>query len=201
MKTNRKNMSAVILSALLSASALAGCSGASGVQETTLQETAVQETAAEETHTPETSAEEAAAPESSVQEKESEKQTEEAAEPHAEPAAKYEDNFEVDGAAAKEFAEKIQKATADKDLEALAELTSFPVYVGLPDVGVVETKEDFLAIGADTLFTDELTASVAAADIDSFQPSMAGFSISDGGSANINFGVTDGVLAVNGINY
>lgn len=33
------------------------------------------------------------------------------------------------------------------------------------------------------------------------QPSMAGFSISDGGPANINFGVRDGVLAVNGINY
>jgi len=50
----------------------------------------------------------------------------------------------------------------------------FPVYVGLPDAGVVETREDFL---------------------------MAGFLISDGRIASINFGVVDGVLAINGINY
>lgn len=113
----------------------------------------------------------------------------------------YEDNFAVSGEAAKEFAEKIQKATADRNLEALAELTEFPVYVGLPDVGVVETKEDFLAIGAENIFTDELVASVEAADIENLQPSMAGFSLSHGERANINFGVADGVLAVRGINY
>lgn len=113
----------------------------------------------------------------------------------------YEDNFDVDSAAAAEFAAQIQAAAAAKDLDALAELTAFPVYVGLPDAGVVETKEEFLALGADAVFTDELTASVANADTENMQPSMAGFSISDGGGANINFGVSDGVLAVNGINY
>ncbi len=182
MKTKRKNMSAVILSVLLSASALAGCSEAPDSQEPVLQETASAETAA---------------PESSVPEAGSEEQTEET----AESEGKYKDNFEVSEEEAKEFAEKIQKATADKDPEALARLTAFPVYVGLPDAGAVETKEEFLAIGADALFTDELMASVAAADIDSLRPSMAGFSISDGGSANINFGVVDGALSVTGINY
>lgn len=113
----------------------------------------------------------------------------------------YEDNFAVDSEAAKEFAGKVKDAAAQKDLEALAELTAFPVYVGLPDVNVVETKEDFLKLGAETVFTDELLKSVEAADIDNFQPSMAGFSISNGGTANINFGVVDGVLAINGINY
>ena len=66
---------------------------------------------------------------------------------------------------------------------------------------VPPTEEEFLAIGAENLFTDELVSSVEAADIDHFEPSMAGFSISDGSSANINFGVSDGVLAVTGINY
>lgn len=113
----------------------------------------------------------------------------------------YEDNFAVDSAAAAEFAAQIQAAAEAKDLDALAELTAFPVYVGLPDAGVVETKEEFLALGADAVFTDELTASVANADTENMQPSMAGFSISDGGRANINFGVRDGVLAVSGINY
>lgn len=113
----------------------------------------------------------------------------------------YEDNFAVDSKAAKEFAEKIKDATAQKDLEALADLTAFPVYVGLPDVDVVETREDFLKLGADAVFTQVLQEAVENADVDNLQPSMAGFSISDGGTANINFGVSDGVLAINGINY
>lgn len=113
----------------------------------------------------------------------------------------YEDNFAVSSKAAKEFAEKVKVAAANKDLEALAGLTAFPVYVGLPDAGVVETREDFLKFGAETVFTEALLKSIENADIENFQPSMAGFSISDGGTANINFGVVDGELAVNGINY
>ena len=104
----------------------------------------------------------------------------------------YEDNFAVDGEAVKQFAEKIKTTTAGKDIVALAELTAFPVYVGLPDAGVVETKEDLLRL-ADVLFTDELVASVEAADIENFQPSMAGFSVAGSENANINFGVADGV--------
>lgn len=113
----------------------------------------------------------------------------------------YEDNFAVDSQAAKEFAEKVKEAVAQKDMEALAELTAFPVYVGLPDAGVVETREDFLNLGADAVFTDELLESIEKADIENFQPCMAGFSISDGRIASINFGVVDGELAINGINY
>lgn len=113
----------------------------------------------------------------------------------------YEDNFAVDSEAAKEFAEKVKDATAQKDLEALADLAVFPVYVGLPDVGLVETKEEFLKLDAEAVFTDELLESIENADIENFQPSMAGFPISDGRIASINFGVVDGVLAVNAINY
>lgn len=116
-------------------------------------------------------------------------------------AAEYEDNFAVDSKAAKEFAEKVKDVTAKKDLEGLANLTAFPVYVGLPEAGIVETREDFLNLGADTVFTEELMKSVENADIDHFEPSMAGFSISDGGTSNINFGVVNGTLAINGINY
>lgn len=113
----------------------------------------------------------------------------------------YEDNFAVDSTTAKKFAEKVKAATENKDLEELANLTAFPVYVGLPNVGGVETREDFLNLSAETVFTEELLQSVEMADIENFQPSMAGFSISDGGTCNINFGVVDGVLAVTGINY
>ena len=126
---------------------------------------------------------------------------EETTENPAQISERYEDNFAVDSEAAKEFARQIKDATAQKDLEAFAELTAFPVYVGLPGVDVVETKEDFLKLGADAVFTEGLLKSVEEADIDHFQPSMAGFSVSDGGTANINFSVSDGVLAINGINY
>lgn len=113
----------------------------------------------------------------------------------------YEDNFAVDSASAKKFAEQIKDVTAEKNLDGLAELTSFPVYVGLEDVGVVETKEAFLQLGAESVFTKELMESIEKAAIDSLLPSMAGFSISDGGKANINFGVVNGKLAITGINY
>ena len=131
----------------------------------------------------------------------SEKAEADTTEKPAQTSEGYEDNFAVDSKAAKEFAEKIKEATAQKDLEALAELTAFPVYVGLPDVGVVETKEDFLNLGAEAVFTDELLESIEMADIENLQPSMAGFPISDGRIASINFGVADGRLAINGINY
>lgn len=129
------------------------------------------------------------------------KATSEATEETAQETKRYEDNFAVDSQAAKKFAQKVQDVTVKKDLEGLAELTSFPVYVGLPGVGGIETREDFLKLGADAVFTEILMKSVENADIDHFEPSMAGFSISDGGTANINFGVVNGVLAITGINY
>ncbi len=115
--------------------------------------------------------------------------------------AGYEDNFAVDSGAAKEFARKVQTAASQKDLETFSELSAFPIYVGLSGVDIVETREEFLKLGAETVFTDELLESLENADIENFQPSMAGFSISDGGTANVNFGVVDGRLAVNGVNY
>lgn len=127
--------------------------------------------------------------------------TAQTAEKPVQTAEKDEDNFVVDSEAAKAFAEKIKDAAARKDLEALAELTAFPVYVGLPGVDVVETKEDFLKLGAEAVFTDDLLESVEKADLDHFEPCMAGFSVSDGRITSINFGVADGVLAINGINY
>lgn len=171
-----KSCPATLLSVILSAAVLAGCSTGPTEKENVSRPDIIQETGAEQEMTAEDAQKEKAAP-------------------------KYEDNFAVDPEAAEQFAEKIKAATADRDIEALAELTSFPVYVGLPDAGVVETKEDFLAIGAEKIFTDELVASVEAADIGDFQPSMAGFSVSGKGNANINFGVVEGILAVNGINY
>lgn len=112
----------------------------------------------------------------------------------------YEDNFAVESSAAKAFAEKIKAAVASKDIEALADLTAFPIYVGVAEGGV-ETREEFIALGAEKVFTPELIASIEGADISNLSPSMAGFSISKDGKPNIIFGVVEGNLAIRGINY
>lgn len=114
----------------------------------------------------------------------------------------YEDNFAVEESAVVEFGTKIKDAVAAKNLEALADLTSFPVYVGFPDQSETpETREAFMALGADRIFTQELMDSVADADLAGLQPSMAGFVVSSGEGPNIIFGVVEGELAITGFNY
>lgn len=180
MRKRMKHAATMVLSLALAGSVLTGCGESSQSHQDVLQQESslviLKDTTAD--------VEETTATETSTQ-----------------AAAEYEDNFEVDSEAAKEFAEKVKAAAANKDLNALADLTSFPVYVDLPDAGVVETREDFLKLGAETVFTEELLNSIEMADIEDFQPSMAGFSISDGGTANIIFGVVNGALAISGINY
>lgn len=112
------------------------------------------------------------------------------------------DNFSVDMETVAAMGKDIKAAVEAKDLDALAELTSYPVYVGLEGVKGVETKEDFLALGADAVFTDELVQSVTGADETALEASKAGFTLSSGdSSANVIFGVVDGELKVTGINY
>ena len=114
----------------------------------------------------------------------------------------WEDNFAVDTAAAAEFGGKIKEAVAEQDIEKLADLTAFPVYVGVIGDGiVVEKREDFIALGADALFTEEMMASIAGADENSLNPSKAGFTLCSGdGAPSITFGVQDGKLGISGIN-
>ncbi len=114
----------------------------------------------------------------------------------------YEDNFAVDAQAAGAHAEKIQKAVAAQDIEALADLTAFPVYVGLDEGIVVETRDDFLALGAERIFTDEFVTSITNAPTNDMMASMAGFFLStDDASPSTTFGVVDGQLKITGINY
>ena len=110
------------------------------------------------------------------------------------------DNFSADPEAVKDFAAQLQLVTASKDLQGLADLTAFPVYVASAD-GAVETKEAFLALDPEQVFTKALQDAVAAADISALEPSEAGFVVSgDGAASNIIFGMVDGALEVKGIN-
>ena len=128
--------------------------------------------------------------------------TAEGSQQEAAAGGSWEDNFAVDTAAAAEFGGKIKEAVAEQDIEKLADLTAFPVYVGVVGDGtVVETREDFIALGADALFTEEMTASIAGADENSLNPSKAGFTLYSGdGAPSITFGVQDGKLGISGIN-
>lgn len=114
----------------------------------------------------------------------------------------YKDNFDVDGEAAAEFGRMIKEAVAQKDVEKLAELTGFPVYVGLSGGIVVETKDDFIALDVEELLSDEMLSSMADADENALSPSMAGFTLyGSEGAPSITFGVREGRLAISGINY
>lgn len=209
-----KVLAAVIAMGLLAA----GC-GQSAEQETapmeSIEEAAEQETIEIETEeTEETTAQEENLPEETEEASEAKEtqpaqtqqetgaQTEAQSAENEAAAGGYEDNFAVDSAAAAEFAGKIKTAVAEKNLEKLADLTAFPVYVGFKDGGTpVESRDEFLALGTDKIFTQELVDSVAAADENALSPSMAGFVLSDGSKANIIFAVNEGELTIVGINY
>lgn len=114
------------------------------------------------------------------------------------------DNFDADMGEVSDFAALIKEAVGEKDLEKLAQLTGFPVYVGLDGVDVVETKEAFLKLDSDEVFSEEMMRSIEKADVGDLAPSMAGFTLMDydtEGSASITFGMVNGGLSVTGINY
>ena len=116
--------------------------------------------------------------------------------------AGYEDNFSVDSSAVIEFGEKVKAAVSEADLEGLAALASYPVYVGVDDGVVVNSAEELIALGAEKVITDELVEAVTGVEEAALtEPSEAGFVMTVEGKPNIIFGVVDGQLAITGINY
>ena len=114
----------------------------------------------------------------------------------------YTDNFMVPEEEITAFAGKVKEDVADRDMDALASLASYPLYVGFKDGGVsAGSPEELAALGTDRIFTPELAAAVEAAGDETLSPSMAGFVLKKDGTPNIVFGVSEGVLAVKGINY
>ena len=207
----RKLALAVTIGAACLGIAACGQSAESTTETTTAQATEAV-TESESTETEEETKTETADKESETEtaDKESETETEETESKDAEAEASEStgaeqaglDNFSVDMETVAAMGKDIKAAVEAKDLDALAELASYPVYVGLEDAEDVETKEDFLALGADAVFTDELVQSITGADETALEASKAGFTLSSGdSSANIIFGVVDGELKITGINY
>lgn len=94
------------------------------------------------------------------------------------------------------FAEQIQTAVAAKDMEALADLCSYPLAVNGEVVG---SKEAFIELGADVIFTEERCAVIEAVDVSTLEETMAGVVMGDA-TPNIIFKSVDGKLGITGIN-
>lgn len=95
-----------------------------------------------------------------------------------------------------EFAEKIRAAVSDKDMEALANLCSYPLAV---NGEVVENKDGFMELGEDVIFTQERCDVIAAVDVSALEETMAGVVMGDA-TPNIIFKSVDGELGITGIN-
>ena len=118
----------------------------------------------------------------------------------ADPETEEVDNFSIETEKVTEFASEIQTAVGNKDMEALADLTAFPVYVEVVDGGVVNTRDEFLKLDVNDIITEELMDAVENTDISQLSPSEAGFVMGEV-QPNIIFGVVNGELAIQGVNY
>lgn len=100
----------------------------------------------------------------------------------------------------KAFAEEIQAAVAGQDMGWLADLTSYPVYVALEDGegSEIESKEAFMELGEDKIFTEILKEQIAAVNPEELEVFGAGVIM--GEDASITFNSVDGEPAIISIN-
>ena len=138
-----------------------------------------------------------------VSERGAETESEEAQTEQEDRAAREQDNGgQAESASGNEgneviaFAEKIRTAMAEKDMEAIADLCSYPVGV---NGEVVEDRDAFMELGADTVFTEERCAAIAAVDVSTLEETMAGVIMGEA-TPNIIFKSVDGTLGITGIN-
>lgn len=94
------------------------------------------------------------------------------------------------------FAEQIQDAVSNKDMDALADLCAYPLAV---NDEMIESRDAFMELGADVIFTEERCAVIAAVDISALEETMAGVIMGDA-TPNIIFKSVDGKLGIAGIN-
>ena len=107
---------------------------------------------------------------------------------------------ELEQSEIKPFAEKVQKAVADKDMEALAGLCVYPVYVSLGEGQGEEIADEsaFLKMDAGQIFTESLLKEIADTDVDTMEQFGAGVIMGEENS--IIFNNVDGQAAITGIN-
>lgn len=104
----------------------------------------------------------------------------------------------------KGFAEQIQHIFSERDIEALAQLCAYPVYVTTEanTEGLDVADATGLKAQKDDIFTDAMLQAVAGVDPDRLTPSQAGIFVgSESGSPGLFFSLAeDGYLKIMGIN-
>ena len=104
----------------------------------------------------------------------------------------------------KGFAEQIQHIFSQRDIEALAQLCAYPVYVTTEanTEGLDVADAAGLKAQKDDIFTDAMLQAVAGVDPDRLTPSQAGIFVgSESGSPGLFFSLAeDGYLKIMGIN-
>lgn len=98
------------------------------------------------------------------------------------------------------FAQKIKKAVASADLEGFADLCGYPVYISLEsgDGRELETRDDLIALGSDTLFTQKMKDTIAAVQESQLDSYGAGVMMGENGS--VVFNDVNGTMMITGIN-
>lgn len=196
---------------------LAATACGSNTQETTAAETTTEAAADESTDAEETLAEGEDASETEGEESEAAETTkadlsnvdpQEALGPGAfdeneSVALEENQNFsDLENSDYKGFAGQIVQAVTAKDMNALADLMHYPVYISFvkDNDGVVSDKDSFLALDPEMVFDSALVEAVQAADLEALEPSMAGVVIGED-TPNVIINSSDGTLGIVGMNY
>ena len=162
-----KRKLAVLGTAIMAAAAITACSG-KDAKTTTAAEVVTQADTTDGVTDGETEADTASDSETAAESQSSESASQEAALlEEAEDVSHA--GAELEQSEIKPFAEKVQKAVADKDMEALAGLCAYPVYVSLGEGQGEEIADEaaFLKMDADKIFTESLLKEIADTDVDS----------------------------------
>ena len=193
-----KRKLAVLGTAIMAAAAITACSG-KDAKTTTAAEVVTQADTTAGMTDGETEADTASDSETAAESQSSESASQEAALlEEAEDVSHA--GAELEQSEIKPFAEKVQKAVADKDMEALAGLCAYPVYVSLGEGQGEEIADEaaFLKMDADKIFTESLLKEIADTDVDTLEQFGAGVIM--GGENSIIFNNVDGQAAITGIN-
>ena len=193
-----KRKLAVLGTAIMAAAAITACSG-KDAKTTTAAEVVTQADTTDGVTDGETEADTASDSEPAAESQSSESASQEAALlEEAEDVSHA--GAELEQSEIKPFAEKVQKAVADKDMEALAGLCAYPVYVSLGEGQGEEIADEaaFLKMDAGQIFTESLLKEIADTDVDTLEQFGAGVIMGEENS--IIFNNVDGQAAITGIN-
>ena len=107
---------------------------------------------------------------------------------------------ETESGRAAALALKIKKAVASSDLEGFADLCGYPVYISLEsgDGRELETRDDLIALGSDTLFTQKMKDTIAAVQESQLDSYGAGVMMGENGA--VVFNDVNGTMMITGIN-